>query len=247
MSKKNLLIVDDNISLCKILSSFFESSEKIQVCGVFHNGEDALSAIKNTYPDILLLDLIMPMLDGIGVLRILNETLDILKKPKTIVMSAVGHDRILKEAFALGIQYYMIKPFHLNVLNQRIDLILNNEQKNSPSLTKTPIDESSILQFVIKIGIPTNILGYRYIIDSLSLILACSTNLMVSDVYLAVAKKNSTSEQCVENAIRNAINRAHKINCSFYQFLFPKNISERRPSNSLFLTVLAEHIKIKHI
>ena len=250
---KKILIADDNLSLCNVLRDFFASKEYIEICNISNNGIDTINSILKLRPDIVLLDLIMPKLDGIEVLKRLNPKKGDEKLPKIIVMSAVGQDSILKEAFLYGIQYYMIKPFSLRALEERIKFILNFESQNNTNvndndlLGKEKLYESSILKSVINVGIPTNILGYRYTIEALKIILNNPNTWLVSDLYKSIAQNYSTSEQCVENALRNAISRAYQKENSFYQNLFPKNISERKPSNSLFLTVLAEYIKIESI
>lgn len=238
--EKKLLIVDDNTSICKILSDFLKNIEDIKICDICHNGIDATKSIQEFKPDIILLDLIMPELDGLGVLKFLNE--HSFEKTKVIILSAIGQDNILKEAFLYGAQYYMIKPFNLKSLEDRIRLIMRDDE---PLIKNNNFDETKIKKHIIDIGIPTNILGYRYINESLKNILGKSESWLVTDLYKSIAEKNFTSEQCVENAIRNAVSRAYKKNNDLYQKLFPKNFYDRKPSNSLFLTVLAEYLKME--
>ena len=110
-----ITIADDNVDFAQILNKFLSNQEGIRVVGMAHTGEEAIDLIEKTNPDIALLDVIMPQLDGIGVL----EKLDLLNKPrktKFMMLSAVGQDAITQRTLSLGAQYYMIKPFDLDTL-----------------------------------------------------------------------------------------------------------------------------------
>lgn len=242
---KNILIADDNVNICNILDDYLGKKNYLNVCGISNNGIDALNKIIKLKPDIILLDLILPRLDGIEILKILNKKNLKNYISKIIIISAVGHENILKEAFSYGIKYYMLKPFNLCSLNSRIDSIINENKPDLGAFYTDPSKDTYILKNLIKLGIPTNILGYKYINDSLKIILSKSENWLISDIYNSISKKYLTSEACVENAIRNAIVQAYKKNNAFFEKIFPKNISKSRPSNSIFLTALAEYIKIE--
>ena len=127
-----IIIADDNVDFAQILNKFLSNQEGIKVIGVVNNGEEALELIKVLEPDIALLDVIMPQLDGLGVL----EKLDLINNPrktKFMMLSAVGQDAITQRTMALGAQYYMIKPFDLDVLVERIREINQGLIENVPS------------------------------------------------------------------------------------------------------------------
>ena len=86
-----LLIVDDNPELCDILENYFNLTSEITVCGVARDGEEALFRIAQSQPDVVLLDLIMPKLDGITVLERLAQA-ELAHRPRFIVTSAIGQD-----------------------------------------------------------------------------------------------------------------------------------------------------------
>ena len=127
-----ITIADDNVDFAQILNKFLSNQEGIRVVGMAHTGEEAIDLIEKTKPDIALLDVIMPQLDGIGVL----EKLDLLNKPrktKFMMLSAVGQDAITQRTLSLGAQYYMIKPFDLDTLISRIREIDQGLIENVPS------------------------------------------------------------------------------------------------------------------
>ena len=117
--KITVLISDDNSEFATTLSNYLENDADIQVVGMAKDGEEALSIISTIKPDVVLLDVIMPHLDGLGVLERLN-TMRLEDPPICIMLSAVGQDKITQKAIALGAQYYVVKPFDIGVLVKRI-------------------------------------------------------------------------------------------------------------------------------
>ena len=124
--KIKVLIADDNYDFGNTLKKFLTNDNEIEVVGIAKDGEEAYSQIIRTEPDVALLDVIMPHLDGIGVLEQLSKN-QMKKKPVCIMVSAVGQDQITQRAIALGADYYIIKPFDISVLVQRIKEIKNHQ------------------------------------------------------------------------------------------------------------------------
>ena len=123
--KINIIIVEDNKEFRNLLNEYILFQEDIVVIGIAEDGEEALKLIKDKKPDLVVLDMIMPNLDGLGVLERLNTmNLDIM--PRIIVLSAVGHDKIAQRAMSLGADYYIVKPFDLEVLAERIRQLVND-------------------------------------------------------------------------------------------------------------------------
>ena len=121
--KITVLIADDNNEFAMTLMSYLEKDEDMEVEKKKKNGEEAYEMIVSTKPDIVLLDVIMPHLDGLGVLEKLNSTA-MEKRPTCIMLSAVGQDKITQRALNLGAQYYVVKPFDIELLMQRIREII---------------------------------------------------------------------------------------------------------------------------
>ena len=103
--KITVLVADDNSDFTMTLSSYLEKEEQIQIVGIAKDGNEAYEKAIELKPDILLLDIIMPHLDGLGVLEKLGET-NLEKSPLVIILSAVGQDKITQKAISLGAQYY---------------------------------------------------------------------------------------------------------------------------------------------
>ena len=117
--KISVLIADDNTDFTKTLAGFLGKTEDMEIVGVAKDGKEAVEMIKVMKPDIALLDVIMPHLDGLGVLERLQND-DITKRPICIMLSAVGQDKITQKAIALGAEYYVVKPFDIDLLLKRI-------------------------------------------------------------------------------------------------------------------------------
>ena len=119
METVKLLIVDDNVELRRVVADYFAQREGVSVVGQASNGVEALELIRQTQPDVLLSDIIMPQMDGYTMLEQLLR-MDIARKPEVIVLTALGRDDFITRAVQLGVRYYMIKPFDFPVLYQRV-------------------------------------------------------------------------------------------------------------------------------
>lgn len=257
-----IAIFDDNVDFAQILNKFLSSKEGIKIVGVGHNGEEAIDMIEKLNPDIALLDVIMPQLDGIGVL----EKLDLINKPrktKFMMLSAVGQDAITQRTLALGAQYYMIKPFDLDTLVQRIYEIKKGLIENVPSketIIKSPYislmkkEEESIESLVTKImhevGVPAHIKGYQYIREAI--ILAVNDieaiNSITKIMYPTLAKKFKTTPSRVERAIRHAIEVAWaRGEMDVNNEMFGNTISaaKGKPTNSEFIAMIADKLRLE--
>ena len=112
-------IVDDNDELRNTMIQYLQTQKDISIAGEAANGQDALKMIQEKQPDVVLLDMIMPALDGFGVLAQLQRT-SLEKRPRVIAVTALGRDDFIRRAVDLGVMYYMIKPVEMTVLLDRV-------------------------------------------------------------------------------------------------------------------------------
>jgi len=206
-----VLIVDDNRDFCDLLNEFLSKRPEFQVVGVGHNGIEALELIHSVKPDICVLDIIMPHLDGIGVLERLSAG-NSGSRPKTIMLTALGHEEMTKRVLELGASYYILKPFNLETLAQRI-LQLATNSVGSPPLhfeqqkTSSRHLEIKISDFLHELGVPANIRGYVYLREAISMVteemqlLSAVTKIL----YPMIAENHESTPSRVERAIRHAI------------------------------------------
>ena len=120
MEKLNVAIADDNERMLRLLGDIIESDDDLNVIGVARDGEEAYNVIKTKEPDVVLLDIVMPKLDGLGVLDRVNNDTTIKKHPTFIMISAIGQEKITEDAFNRGADYYIMKPFDNDMVLNRI-------------------------------------------------------------------------------------------------------------------------------
>ena len=136
MERINVAIADDNERMVRLLGDLVKHDDMLNLVGTANNGEDMYKIIKNKEPDVVLLDIIMPKLDGISVMEKVNGDNSIKKQPSFIIVSAVGHESITENAFKQGACYYIMKPFDNNMVINRIKEAGNNiggqVRKNNP-------------------------------------------------------------------------------------------------------------------
>ena len=259
MSKLKLMIADDNQDYCDLICSYLAKQDDIEVINVSYNGVQALDNLTALKPDVIILDGIMPKLDGIGVLeRIRSEKLwESGNKPVCIMLSGVSHEHITNRAIELGADYYMVKPFDLDSLLSNIRL-LAKKTAPSPSIAKPQRSEQEIMfdieQRVTKtlhdIGVPAHIRGYHYVRDAI--IIAVNNldvlNYITKELYPTIAKKAGTTPSRVERAIRHAIEVAWsrgRVEAIDMIFGYTVNTNKGKPTNSEFIALIADRIRLE--
>ena len=139
--KITILIADDNPDFANTLTNYIEDDSEFEIIAIARDGKEAVEMILNTEPDVVLLDVIMPHLDGIGVLEKIGAA-KMKKNPLCIMLSAVGQDKITQRALELGAEYYAIKPFDIITLLQRIKEI--KMYKQQPQFKNSNINNYNI-------------------------------------------------------------------------------------------------------
>jgi two-component system, response regulator, stage 0 sporulation protein A len=262
----NVLIADDNKEFCNILNDYLLSQRDINVVAIAKDGIEALKLIQEKQPDLVVLDIIMPHLDGLGVLEKLNS-MNISPMPRIIVLSAVGQDKITQRAITLGADYYVVKPFDMDVFTKRIRQMFNNtissdETKRSVMINdvseikfKTnnePMDlEAEITGIIHEIGVPAHIKGYMYLREAITLVVNDIELLsaVTKELYPTIAKKFNTTASRVERAIRHAIEVAWsrgQVDTINKLFGYTVHNDKGKPTNSEFIAMVADKLRIKN-
>ncbi|MDU1228115.1 MAG: sporulation transcription factor Spo0A [Clostridium sp.] len=226
-SKISVLIADDNKEFCSILNDYLLNQKDIVVTGIAKDGREALELIQQKQPDLVVLDIIMPHLDGLGVLEKLNG-MDLDKMPRVIVLSAVGQDKITQQAITLGADYYVVKPFDMDIFTKRIREMFSTQdvetkrrsvstqvvQREAAATSRGPIDlETEITSIIHEIGVPAHIKGYMYLREAITMVVNDMELLsaVTKELYPSIAKKYNTTASRVERAIRHAIEVAYLV------------------------------------
>lgn len=259
MSTIDVLLADDNREFVSLLEEYINTQNDMQVIGAAYNGNDVIRLIQERVPDVLILDIIMPHLDGLAVLEQIQE-MRLPTQPKIIMLTAFGQEEITKKAVELGAAYYILKPFDLEVLAQRIRQMISNKGTVPSIYTSKPKAsilppkgrnlDASITSIIHEIGVPAHIKGYLYLREAITMVyndvelLGSITKVLYPDI----AKKFNTTASRVERAIRHAIEVAwSRGNLDSISSLFGYTISntKAKPTNSEFIAMVADKLRIE--
>ncbi len=264
-----ILIADDNKDFSDILMEFIDRQEDMQVIDVAANGEEACTLIQQTEPDIVILDVIMPYLDGIGVLERVVD-MELKRRPLFVMLSAVGQDKITERALALGAEYYIVKPFDMETLINRIRQLkamsssskvnsanvhsnLTSSRSLLPKVKSMPTQhslETEVTSVIHEIGVPAHIKGYQYLREAIIMVINDMDvlNSITKQLYPNIAKQYNTTPSRVERAIRHAIEVAWsrgKMDTIDKLFGYTVNNGKGKPTNSEFIALIADRLRLE--
>jgi two-component system response regulator (stage 0 sporulation protein A) len=267
LQKIEVLLADDNREFTNLLSEYISEQNDMVVTGVAYNGEEVLRQLEETRdtPDVLILDIIMPHLDGLGVLERLRE-MNLSPMPKIIMWTAFGQENITQKAVQLGASYYILKPFDMEILANRIRQLVGNStvissssssysssvmKSNVVPIAKGKNLDANITSIIHEIGVPAHIKGYQYLREAITMVYNNIEILgaITKTLYPAIAEKFKTTPSRVERAIRHAIEVAWtrgNIDSISHLFGYTINISKSKPTNSEFIAMVADKLRIEH-
>ena len=261
-----IVIVDDNKEFCELLSEYLNEQKKLEVIGVGYNGNEALKLIEEKELDILILDLIMPHLDGIGVMEEMNEK-GIGDEFETIILTAFGQENVTQRVVSLGASYYIMKPFDLDKLVERIlqlqqppsgstsGYAISNNNSGNNNNDQVKEDEGidlnvRITEVMHELGIPAHIKGYLYLREAIKKVIKRVELLgaVTKELYPEVADSFDTTSSRVERAIRHAIEVAwERGNTDALDKYFGGTVSEEKgkPTNSQFIANISDKLRLE--
>ncbi len=259
-TKIKVLLADDNKDFCDIVVNHLQKQEDIQIVAVAMDGIDAMNKIREHCPDIAIIDGIMPRLDGLGVLERLQKNPD-MHQPITIILSALSQDKVIQRALDLGASYYMVKPFDLETLTQRIRQLMQERPaiktgavsfmaSASPVQSQAFDLETRVTNILHEIGVPAHIRGYHYMREAIIMSVNDMDvlNYITKELYPSIAKKCNTTPSRVERAIRHAIEVAWnrgKIDAIDALFGYTINNHKGKPTNSEFIALIADRLRLE--
>ncbi|MCL1632580.1 sporulation transcription factor Spo0A [Sporolactobacillus sp. CPB3-1] len=260
MQTIKICLADDNQELIFLITEFIKTQDDMEVVGTASNGQDCLEMLKTVTPDVLLLDIIMPHLDGLGVLEQIHENPE-FAKPGIIMLTAFGQEDVTKKAVELGVSYFILKPFDMDNLANHIRQVAGKKAMNpmfsarsikKPSLSDKNHDlNASITDIIHEIGVPAHIKGYMYLREAISMVyhdielLGSITKVLYPDI----AKKYKTTPSRVERAIRHAIEVAWSrgnVDSISKLFGYTVSMSKAKPTNSEFIAMVADKLRIEN-
>ncbi len=255
MEKTSIIIVDDNKEFCQLLEEYLNEQQEFNVVGVAYNGEEGLKLIKEKKPAVLVLDLIMPHLDGIGVMEEMNRIG--INDIKTIILTAFGQEEITQRVVELGANYYIMKPFDLDKLAERIRQLISPPEggsngyvicQNNNNNDKNVNIDVRITEIMHKLGVPAHIKGYLYLREAIEMVIKNVELLgaVTKELYPAVAENYHTTPSRVERAIRHAIEVAwERGNSEILREYFSYSSGNGKPTNSQFIARIADKLRLE--
>lgn len=232
-----VLTAEDDPVQNELLRDALAAEPDFLCCGQAHDGEEALELLYRERPDVLLLDIVMPRMDGVDLLHELRENPPD-KRPYIIALSAYDQERITREVLRQGADWVLLKPYRYELLFRRI--------RSGRLLGGREPMERAVSHILMEMGARTNTLGYTYLEQALMIVLthpgACSMN---KDIYAEIAARNDTTEPCVEKAMSRLIRQLFDTDSEALRRLLQLSAQENvtRLSNGRFLTLLAEEFR----
>ncbi len=260
MGKIKVLIADDNIRSAGLLEEAIKKDKEIEVIGKAEDGVAALEQIRTKEPDVVLLDLIMPKLDGLGVMEHVKKDASLKKIPFFIVITGIGQEVVTESAFELGASYYMLKPFDYQLVISRIKQLRGVSSHRRVDGTATAKGgnaflernlESDVTNVIHEIGVPAHIKGYHYLRDAIIMSVNDTEmlNSITKQLYPTIAKRHKTTPSRVERAIRHAIEVAWsrgKMDTIDELFGYTIHGGKGKPTNSEFVALIADKIRLEY-
>lgn len=260
--KISVIIVDDNEKVIENIDSALSKDTAIQIIGKAKNGQEAYELIRKSTPDVVILDLIMPKMDGLSLMNKVNEDGAMIKMPFFIITSAISDENVIQDAFGYGAGYYLLKPFETNMIADRVKGV-KSYNKRIPE-TKKIIGagedrkhfmerniENDVTSIIHDVGVPAHIKGYQYLREAI--IMSVNDNEMLNSItkilYPSIAKKFQTTSSRVERAIRHAIEVAWnrgRMDTIDELFGYTINAEKGKPTNSEFIALIADKIRLEY-
>ncbi len=256
MNDIRIMLVDDNAELRRAMREHLQRQENLRVAAEASTGLEALEQLTKTPVDVIILDIIMPQMDGYSFLEELNRQ-QLADPPQVIVVSALGRDDFITRAVENGARFYMIKPVDMNVLTSRIREVCGQAPEasaaNRVSLPgRAPSIDEKLASLFLTIGIPAHIKGYAFLREAVKMVIDNPDviNRITKELYPGIGKRFNTSASKVERAIRHAIEvawsrgRIDTLNKAFGCRVATK---EDKPTNGEFIAMLSDKFRLEDI
>lgn len=258
METVRVVVADDNLQLRDMVSEYLQEQSGIEVVGAAANGVEALRLVQEQEPDVLVCDMIMPQMDGYGVLERL-QAMKLAKQPGVIALTALGRDDFISRAINLGVNYYMVKPFDFMMLAQRVYEAAGESLKAEAVSARMMKDtgkpggeslEERIANLFLTVGIPAHIKGYQFLREAVRMVIE-NPELMgriTKELYPGIAHRFGTTSSKVERAIRHAIEVAwNRGRVEALDEAFGKNVCslEDKPTNGEFIALVADRLSVE--
>ena len=239
-----VMLTDVNEDARSMLQDALEKTGRFTVVGSTGDGNEVLQMVADAKPDVLVLDLILPGMDGLGILR----RLDGEKRPKILAVSNFVTQEVVAEAGNLGASMFLSKPYNESAMVEHLISLAEKSEKqlHGPGL------EELVTSIIHEVGVPAHIKGYQYVREAIMITVENMDviNSVTKVLYPEVAKRYHTTPSRVERAIRHAIEVAwDRGDLETLQRFFGYTVSNAKgkPTNSEFIALIRDRIRLKMI
>lgn len=248
-TKARVVIADTNNDFCNSTKMFLKS-KGYDVCSAVTDGFELLTAISKMAPDVVCMDITLPVMDGLKVISEANK-LDLKKKPSFIIMTSFLSDEVMRCAASLGVSYFIPKPFESETLLEKLESCVGLKNESGIPLKMTGINlERKITEMILDVGVPAHIKGYHYLRTGIKM--SVEDNAMLDGItkvlYPAIAKAYNTTPSRVERAIRHAIEVAWdrgNLETLHDMFGYSINTAKGKPTNSEFIAMISDKLRLQ--
>ena len=252
MGAVKVLVAEDNAEQREKLMESLNHQKHLQVVGAAENGVEAMQMIAEHMPEVLVCDMVMPQLDGFGVLEEVSH-IEASHRPKVIALTALSRDDFITRAIGLGASYYMVKPADTDFLTDLIMSLAGQstaEEEIVPEPATEESAEQAVADMLLHMGVPAHLNGYRFLLRSVLESLEHPEQLgsITRALYPAVARYYNTTASRVERSIRHAIEMTWTRSGApvFEKVLNYRAFSmDDKPTNCELIALLSERVRLQ--
>ena len=244
------MIADGSEEFCQRLKEALEQAADWEVVGAACDGLQAAELLGKLRPDVLVLDLLLPRLDGIALLR---KAAALNPAPVSLVLTGFLTEYAATTAAGLGVRYFMAKPCKFEAVAERLHEILEADSAGAakPLRAGGANIDAMVTSVIHEIGVPAHIKGYQYLREAIKIAVGDMEviNAITKVLYPQVAKAFSTTPSRVERAIRHAIEVAWsrgKMDTIDELFGYTVSTGKGKPTNSEFIELIADTIQLEY-
>ena len=244
--KLKILLADNDKDFCARLAAVIGQSGDMELAGIAEDGGKVPAAVAELQPDLLIIDLVLPVLDGI---MVLNQLQDMQKQVPTVVLSAFASPQAGTECTALGVELFLRKPMDADAVCERIRMWKRGQVKLAAANEALAL-EVRVTDVIHQVGVPAHIKGYQYLREAIMMAVEDmeSVGAITKIMYPSIAKKFKTTSSRVERAIRHAIEVAwDRGDLETLQSYFGYTVSgvKGKPTNSEFISMIADRLRLQ--
>lgn len=243
-----VLVVDDDADFCLLQKRNIDAQEDMVCCGVAPDGKAGIALMHERRPDVVVLDHVMPILDGLGVLEYVQEH-PLPGSPRFLVISASRQEHIVQEMMARGADYFLEKPFDAETLLRRIRFVYGLHGNGMRPCSAEYADRA-ITEMLLALGVPVGRIGFGYMQRAVAMLLDNErVRPTFKQIYTRIAEECGSDSRCVENAISSALKAVFELRTPALRELlaFSQQDAAESVPTGRFLTMTAQYVRLEKL